>query len=147
MRNVLTIFSLSSFSLLTSCAPTRPAVPSETLQIRMNDQWAEVLNVDSLTDMAPQDSLAPEIEPKPILMVQPDYPFSSLESTQRGLVYVKAWVTSSGNVKKAYIISSTSTNFNRAVLKATVMWKFRPAMVNGEPVAVWVIIPFRFKMK
>jgi outer membrane biosynthesis protein TonB len=25
-------------------------------------------------------------------------------------------------------------------------WKFKPAMMDGKPVAVWVTIPFKFKM-
>jgi len=118
----------------------------ENVVIRMSDTQAEVLNVDSLSVADLPDTVAAEIEPKPILKVEPEYPYSLESSDVTGDVFLKVLVTKTGNVRKVVILSSTNVLFNRSALKAAAMWKFRPATLNGMPVNVWVTIPFRFRL-
>lgn len=59
-------------------------------------------------------------------------------------VTVKFVISSSGNVTKAWIESTTDRQFNKPTLKVIYRWKFEPAIRNGKPVACLarVTIPF-----
>ncbi|HEY6951871.1 MAG TPA: energy transducer TonB, partial [Bacteroidota bacterium] len=78
--------------------------------------------------------------------VAPDYPYAQEFAGSTGDVIVKLWVTKTGNVKEAIIMSTTNPVFNKYVLKAAVMWKFRPASFRGKAVSVWVSVPFHFRI-
>jgi TonB family protein len=142
------IFSLLAICTfwLGGCGTATPKQAMENVVIRMSDTQAEVLNVDSLSVADLPDTVAAEIEPKPILKVEPEYPYSLESSDVTGDVFLKVLVTKTGNVRKVVILSSTNVLFNRSALKAAAMWKFRPATLNGMPVNVWVTIPFRFRL-
>jgi TonB family protein len=62
-------------------------------------------------------------------------------------VFVKAWVTKEGTVKQAVVYKSTNNKFNKVAGEAALKWVFKPAILNGEPVSVWIGIPFRFREK
>ena len=95
----------------------------------------------------PQDSALGLVAPVPIFKAEPEYPDDLLSNHEEGDVTVKVWLTRLGNIKKAYIISSTDARLKQPALKAAMCWKFRPAMEDSRPVAVWVTIPFRFRMR
>jgi len=61
-------------------------------------------------------------------------------------VWVKIWVDKEGKAKKAQIIKSDAELFNQAAIDAAMQWVFTPAVMNNGPVAVWVSIPFKFKL-
>lgn len=120
--------------------------PKEALLLRFTKDTVEVLNVESLSTFAPLDSLAAESRPEPMLTVSPAYPKYAHNRQMEGTVWVKVYVTTGGNVKKAYILKSDDPIFNEPALNAAVLWQFRPAVRNGEAVAAWVSIPFKFRL-
>ena len=49
-------------------------------------------------------------------------------------------------VDDATLIGAPATMLQDAASEAARKWTFTPAMLNGKPVAVWVAIPFHFKL-
>jgi TonB family protein len=60
-----------------------------------------------------------------------------------GVVMVQALVGSDGLVKDTRIVKSIP-ELNSFAIKAVREWRFKPAMTNGHPIAVWVAVPVRF---
>ncbi len=83
--------------------------------------------------------------PKPIVKVQPN--ISDIKITNPVKVWVKCFVDKDGEVKSATILKSDMKSLNESALKAAKQWKFKPAVMNGKPLATYVAIPFEFKPK
>ncbi|HWP83073.1 MAG TPA: energy transducer TonB [Bacteroidota bacterium] len=91
-------------------------------------------------DFVPFDEIA-----TPITEVRPSYP--PVRRPVEGSVLAKAWVGKDGRVKEVRVIKSDYEPFSEPVMEAAKQWVFSPARFRGEPVSVWVTIPFRFKTK
>jgi len=113
---------------------------------------------------------APDIphdkEPIVVKRVNPVYPESMLRGGGEAIVYMKAFIGVDGSVieAKSEKIQVTADNiiivnndksagqktdgkaFEEASYNAVKQWKFSPAQIQGKPVAVWVTIPFKFKL-
>jgi TonB family C-terminal domain len=85
-------------------------------------------------------------EPVPILTMAPQYPDVPLRAGLEGMVLVKVLLTKEGKVKKAILVKSDGELFIQPAMDAAMKWVFTPALMNGKPVAVWVSIPFRFRL-
>lgn len=72
----------------------------------------------------------------PIVKVAPIYPRRAAERGLSGYVIVEFTVTKSGAVVDAKIIESTNSVFNRNAIKAALKFKYKPKVVDGEPVDV-----------
>jgi len=79
--------------------------------------------------------------------VKPSYPEIARRSGMEGTVWVKILVDKEGNPKKAVVVKSDADIFNEPAIGAALQWKFTPAIMNNGPVAVWVAIPFRFRLQ
>ncbi len=98
-----------------------------------------------------------EEEPQPFIPVEKDpvlikgaeatYPELAVKAGLEGKVWVKIWVDQEGRAHKAVVLKSTAEIFDKAVVEAAMRFVFVPAYMNGGPVAVWVTIPFTFKLK
>jgi TonB family protein len=101
--------------------------------------------------------LATEEEPPPFVVVEKDpvlvkktepvFPDLAVRAGLEGKVWVRIWVDKEGRAHKAEVLRSTSEIFNEAAVAAAMQFVFLPAYTNGGPVAVWVSIPFTFKLK
>jgi TonB family protein len=89
------------------------------------------------------------VEREPVLMrkVEPVYPELAIRAGLEGKVWVKIWVDREGRAHKAEVTKSTSEIFNESTLAAAMKCAFVPAYMNGGPVAVWVSIPYTFKLR
>ncbi|HUN64803.1 MAG TPA: TonB family protein [Bacteroidota bacterium] len=94
----------------------------------------------------PPDFVPVEKQPVPVKTVQPTYPEIARRANVEGVVWVKILVDKEGKAKKAVIAKSDADIFNDPALEAAKQWVFTPAMMNNGPVAVWAVIPFRFKL-
>lgn len=108
----------------------------------------DVLVQDIVIDDFPGiDAFVPvEKLPMPIRQVSPVYPEIARRAGVEATVHAKILVDKEGNARKAVIIKSDSEIFNDVVIEAALQWKFTPAIMNNGPVAVWVSIPFRFRL-
>ena len=97
-------------------------------------------------DQEPPEFVEVEKQPTPTKQVQPAYPEAARRAGAEGTVWVSIWIDARGNPKKAKVIKSDAEVFNQAALDAAMQWRFTPAVLKKEPVAVWVAIPFKFKL-
>ncbi len=97
-------------------------------------------------DAPPADFVPVEKEPVPVKKVEPKYPELAMRAGLEGKVWVKIWVDKEGRPKQVVILKSDAEIFNEPSIEAAKQWVFTPAYMNNGPVAVWVSIPFRFKL-
>jgi TonB family protein len=103
--------------------------------------------------------------PDVVKRVDPAYPASMLSGGWEASVYIRAFIDLDGNVaevktEKIEVTATRTTEkkdvevedkadgkaFEEAALSALKQWKFTPAQMKGKTVAVWVTIPFKFKL-
>jgi TonB family protein len=87
-----------------------------------------------------------EKQPVPAKRVMPDYPDNARKKNLEGTVWVKCLISRRGDVLKAIVVKSDNPIFDEPSLGAMKQWKFVAASFKGKPVAVWVLMPFRFKI-
>lgn len=81
-----------------------------------------------------------EIMPEMIVQAKPEYPEVAKEAGIECELYVKALIDKEGKVRKASIIKCTveDQGFEEAAIKAALSTKFKPAIFEEKPVAIWV---------
>jgi protein TonB len=82
--------------------------------------------------------------PVPVRTVSPDYPSELRRDGVSGVVMVSCTIDVKGDVQDAAIEKSTNARFNPSALAAVKKWKFKPAKVDGAPVAKKVTSPLKF---
>jgi protein TonB len=100
--------------------------------------------------LPPQDEFTPYDEPPvPLNEVKYSYPPLAREAGIEGTLFVKALVDKKGKVRDAIIFkkSGSSAGFEEVALEAAYKIKYKPAISNNQPVAVWVVYPVRFTLK
>jgi len=105
-----------------------------------------IQNDVNIDDGPPPDFVPVEKQPTPVKSPPPAYPEIARRAGVEGTVWVKIWVDKEGKAKKAQILKSDAELFNQAAIDAAMQWVFTPAVMNNGPVAVWVSIPFKFKL-
>ena len=101
----------------------------------------------TIEEEIPTDIFKPvEKLPVPVVSPPPTYPEIACRAGIEGTVWVRIWVTKEGKAKKAELLKSDSGLFDQPALDAAMHWVFTPAVMNNGPVAVWISIPFRFKL-
>jgi TonB family protein len=88
-----------------------------------------------------------EKEPVAVITPLPPYPETPHRLGIEGYAFVKVLVTKEGRVKRAVILKSDCDMFVQPSIDAAMKWVFTPALMNGNPVPVWVAIPFKFRLK
>jgi protein TonB len=74
---------------------------------------------------------------------QPDYPESLRQSGVQGTVIARFVVRPDGSVGEVRIVRGPE-DLHDTVREALRRWRFRPATLNGSPIAVFRTMPFRF---
>jgi protein TonB len=86
--------------------------------------------------------------PAPVHSVSPEYPAIAREAGVSGLVVAHLLVGRDGHVLDVRIDENHSiVMLNEAALRAARQWVFTPALANNKPVAVWVAVPFNFRLQ
>ncbi|ANO51424.1 energy transducer TonB [Woeseia oceani] len=124
--------------------PKPPEVPPEVPPQDMDsvDPNAPTVNVPPPTVAQSVDIGGPggmniaEGDYLPIVRVAPVYPSRALSRGIEGFVDLSFTVTSAGTVIDPVVIQSTSSLFDRAAIRAVLKFKYKPRVVDGEPVAV-----------
>ncbi len=84
---------------------------------------------------------------QPVLVhkVQPIYPPAAMQKRAQGIVHFQATITKDGSVKNLQLLSGDPL-LNVAARQAVIQFKYRPAMLNGEPVEVTQAIDIKFQL-
>jgi periplasmic protein TonB len=86
--------------------------------------------------------------PAPVHAVSPEYPAIAKEAGVSGLVMARLLVGRDGRVLDVRIDEHHSIlMLNEAAIRAARQWVFTPALANNRPVAVWVAVPFNFRLQ
>lgn len=86
-----------------------------------------------------------DVQPEPFRPPAPIYPDSARKAGVQGIVLVMAHVGKDGRVGETLVVKSIPA-LDDAAVRAVLRMGFRPASVQGRPVAVWVGIPVRFTL-
>lgn len=85
--------------------------------------------------------------PVPVYSPSPRYPQAALRRRESGKVMVRIEVGPDGVPTATSIVeSSQSRALDRAALDAVKRWRFRPAIVNGQPAVGSVVVPIEFNL-
>jgi protein TonB len=90
--------------------------------------------------------IAVEKEPELVDMRTPGYPEIARDAGIEGEVLVRVLVGSDGNVKDAVVVQSVF-GLDEAARDAARTAVFKPALQQGHPVAVWVVVPIEFRLR
>lgn len=105
------------------------------------DDGTIVVDIDDDEFMPAPDQFIPvEIPAEMIFEEIPDYPRLAKQAGMEAVVWVKALVDKSGDVRQSMVLkpSGSRAGFDEAAVEAAYKCKFKPAIQNGRPVAVWV---------
>jgi TonB family protein len=124
---------------LKQIAPAKQAARDET---RANP----ATGVGNTGPKAPAVQPFKPVERKPTLIRQPypGYPEIAEYAGLEGTVLVKVLVNKHGHPTRAFVIKSDHEIFNETARKAAMESRFRPAVMNSNPVKCWVLIPYKF---
>ncbi len=132
-RDQLVRFAGSDTLLTASTRPGRSGHATRRWYAREGDQPLP-------GEEGPSDFVAPE----PVTMVQPVYPDSVIKRGLHGEIKLQVMVGKDGRVKNIKVITAPP-GMSEPVIEAVKKWVFKPARVNGRPVAVWIEMPIRFE--
>jgi protein TonB len=83
----------------------------------------------------------------PLTVVQPEYPRRAAQTGKEGYCTVEFTVAANGTTKDAFVADCPDSVFERAALKAAEKIKYKPRVVDGQPVDVpGVQYKFLFQM-
>jgi TonB family protein len=95
---------------------------------------------------APADITQVDREPVLKKRADPRYPDVARKAGIEGKVWVKLWIGTDGKVADAQLIKTDHEALVEASLDAARKFEFEPAIMKGKPTAVWVTVPFAFKL-
>ena len=84
-----------------------------------------------------------EVDPTPIVTVQPTYPEAAKQAGVSGKVILEVEIDAQGNPVNVWVLQSVP-QLDGAAVEALRGWKFTPAKRYGNPIAVRVTIPVDF---
>src|SRR5438445_13876654 len=76
--------------------------------------------------------------------VQPEYPPLAVQTRTQGQVVLRAVITREGTIENLQVVSGHPL-LVRAALEAVRQWRYRPYVLNGEPVEVETQVTVNFR--
>ena len=154
--------------------PPASAVPTpvpdeeapEEVEVMDQSELADLAPVNPMEDMSgdidvdvdrvveellptPDEFVPFEEAPQQVVSVTPKYPELAQRASIEGVVWVKALVDKEGRVRDVIIVKDSGANagFEEAAIDAAKQTVWKPAISNGQPIAVWVTYKVEFKLK
>jgi len=118
--------------------PSQVTPEFDTPQLAENALNVAAVPVDNSLDISTGFGLsAADGDYLPIVKVQPIYPRRALSRGIEGYVILEFTVTKNGSVANPVVIESDPPRvFDSAAIKAALKFKYKPKIVNGDPVDV-----------
>ena len=116
--------------------PDIPETPQDQLDPNAGNINVSAVAVDASIDIGGIGFEQSDGEYLPIVKVAPVYPRRAQERGIEGFVILEFTVTKLGTVVNPVVIETTSSLFNKAAMNAALKFKYKPRVVNGEPVDV-----------
>jgi len=148
MKHAILLLFVSFAFLMTSCSKAVTTSASKPERSSAPTPGPAPASLPVRGDTAPPADFAPfEKAPQIIKSVRAVYPEEARKAGLEGKVWVKIWVDKTGKPKQVVIQKSAAEIFDQAAIDAARQFVFTPAVLNGAPTDVWVLIPFDFKLK
>jgi TonB family protein len=96
------------------------------------------------------DSFIPvEVKPLAYYAPAPEYPSLARSGGLTCSVLLRVLIDSGGRVCSVVVVrtSAPGLGFEHAAVASIATWKYRPALQNGKPVAVWENVPVEFRTR
>jgi protein TonB len=125
------------------------AAPEPVMDLdQVGDKDIVIENMEELLP-SPDEFVAYEESPEKIEEVELKYPEMARRAGIEGIVWVKALVDKEGKVRDVIIAKDSGANagFEDAAIQQAYATTWKPAISNGQPVAVWVTYKVVFKLK
>ncbi len=78
---------------------------------------------------------------------QPQYTEIARKARLQGVVIVQAIIDKDGNVTNVKVLKGLPMGLDQATVDAVKQWKFKPATLNGKPVAVYYNLTVNFRLQ
>jgi TonB family protein len=114
-----------------------------------NDGGPAVADRSTSTDDAPRGPVrigGQVAQSNLITKVQPVYPVAAKAARTQGTVELDAVISKDGIPVELRVVSSPSGDLSEASLEAVRQWRYRPTLLNGEPVEVTTTIIVNFTL-
>jgi protein TonB len=113
------------------------------------DQSNIVVDIPDEEYLPTADEFVPvEIQAEMIYEEKPEYPRLAKQAGMEGVVWIKALVDKNGEVKKAQVAKSSGLSaLDEVATNAAYKCKYKPAIQNNRPVAVWVTYSVEFTLR
>lgn len=85
----------------------------------------------------------------PVLVheVKPQYPMGARKAGIEGTSQLKIQVLPDGSVGEIQVVKSTGDpSLDEVAQKAVKQWKFKPGLVGGKPIPVWMTLSVKFEL-
>ena len=119
--------------------------PMTTTDLGMSGGDSLVVDVDVDTSPSPDEFVAVDEEPVRLHIDPPVYPDVARTAGAEGTVLVRVLVDKEGKVKDVIVVEPVAM-LAEAAVKCAKTAVFRPALSQGRPVEVWVMMPITFKL-
>ena len=97
-----------------------------------------------LREHAPFDAIV--IAAALVSQVKPVYPQNARDAGIEGTVRLQAFIGADGSLIGLSALSSPDRDLTSAAIEAVRQWRYRPTMLNGEPVQVLTTIEVQFQI-
>jgi periplasmic protein TonB len=84
--------------------------------------------------------------PQLVYKVEPEFSDEARKSKHQGVVVLTIEVDASGNVRNLRVRQSLGLGLDEKAIEAVSHWRFRPAIVDGKPVAIEATVEVNFQL-
>ena len=81
-----------------------------------------------------------------IKKVQPIYPVSAKQAHIQGQVQLDVKISKEGEPYDIHVISAPSDDLAQSAIEAVQQWRYRPTLLNGEPVAIDTVVNVNYTL-
>lgn len=95
----------------------------------------------------PDEFVAFDVPPNPISSALTQYPEMAKKAGIEGMVVLHMLIDRKGDVRDVKLIEGLGAGLDESAIESASKGKWAPATNKGNPVAVWVTFPVRFKLR
>lgn len=139
--------------------PIPDPTPDEPEPIRLEEpEEFDIPEVDDLVIGIPEAPPEPEPDgpiyvtgdvqkPEKITSPPPQYTEIARKARIQGVVILQSIIDEQGNVTEVSVLKGLPMGLSEAAMNAVRQWKFKPATLNGKPVAVYFNLTVNFQLQ
>jgi protein TonB len=78
---------------------------------------------------------------------QPRYTEEARQAQVQGVVILEAVIDAKGNVSRVKVLKGLAAGLTASATETAKQWKFKPATLEGKPVAVFFVLTISFSLQ